>query len=191
MFDKCQWLNEPAEWSVDGDALSVITDAQTDFWRGTYYGFFRHSGHFFATTVKGDFTAQVRVTGHFSELYDQAGLMVLIDEQHWIKAGVEVNDGVVVGSSVLTNEVSDWAVSCALKNAHDFWLRITVSRGSVRVQISEDKVVWPLVRLGSFPVSDHYSVGPMCCTPERKGLSLRFSEFCVMPALNKDLHDLT
>lgn len=191
MFDSCQWTNEPKIWSIDGHKLSVTTDANTDFWRGTYYGFFRHSGHFFGAKVTGDFTAQIRVIGDFKKLYDQAGLMVLIDEKRWIKAGVEVNDKAVVSSSVLTNGLSDWALSSALTGGNEFWLRITVAQGNVRVQISEDYIVWPLVRLAAFPVAEHYLVGPMCCTPERTGLRLSFSEFTVGPALKKELHDLS
>jgi len=31
----------------------------------------------------------------------------------------------------------------------------------------------------------------MCCTPERAGLAVRFSEFHLSAPLGKDLHDLT
>lgn len=191
MFDSCQWLNEPKNWSTDGHVLSVTTDANTDFWRGTHYGFFRHSGHFLGASITGEFTAQTLVKGDFNELYDQAGLMVLIDDKRWIKAGVEVNDEAVVSSSVLTNGLSDWAVGSALTRGNEFWLRITVTQGSIRVQISEDGIVWPLVRLAAFPVAEHYLVGPMCCSPKRSGLCLNFSEFTIGPALKKELHDLS
>jgi Uncharacterized conserved protein len=33
--------------------------------------------------------------------------------------------------------------------------------------------------------------GPMCCTPEREGLSVLFSNFTVEQPNQKDLHDLT
>lgn len=191
MFDSCKWLNEPNIWSTDGRLLSVTTDSDTDFWRGTFYGFFHHSGHFFGAKVAGDFSAQIRVKGDFKELYDQAGLIVLIDDECWIKAGVEVNDKAVVRSSVLTNGLSDWAVGSALTHGNEFWLRITVAQGSIRVQISEDGIVWPLVRLAAFPAAEHYLVGPMCCSPKRNGLRLSFSEFTIGPALKKELHDLS
>lgn len=35
--------------------------------------------------------------------------MLLIDEKHWLKAGIEFNDDQPMIGSVLTNEVSDWA----------------------------------------------------------------------------------
>jgi regulation of enolase protein 1 (concanavalin A-like superfamily) len=46
------------------------------------------------------------------------------------------------------------------------------------------------MRLAPFPKSKTYAVGPMCCTPERAGLEVAFSDFTVGPPLGKDLHDL-
>jgi uncharacterized protein len=59
------------------------------------------------------------------------------------------------------------------------------------LQVSADGKTWPLVRLAPFPEAAAYQVGPMCCTPERAGLNVRFSEFRLTPPLGKDLHDLT
>ena len=61
MFEDCIWLNEPKRWSRDSDVLKVQTDSLTDFWRETYYGFTRDSGHFFGREVCGGFTASLRV----------------------------------------------------------------------------------------------------------------------------------
>jgi len=191
MFSHCTWLNEPSDYTVDADRLRVTTDNATDFWRITSYGFIRDNGHVFGRTVEGDFTAQVRVQGDFRELYDQAGLMVRVDERHWIKAGVEFSDGALMLSTVLTAERSDWATASAPPLPDGFWLRITVANGAIRVQYSADGKVWPLLRLAPFPTAASYFVGPMCCTPERAGLTVVFSEFSVGPALERDLHDLT
>ena len=43
------WINEPAEWHRDADGLTVVTDKHTDFWRHTWYGFERFSGHHYST----------------------------------------------------------------------------------------------------------------------------------------------
>ncbi|QGZ38309.1 hypothetical protein IP92_01383 [Pseudoduganella flava] len=191
MFSSSTWLNEPASWSIDAHTLRVVTDTKTDFWRGTYYDFVRDSGHFLGRAIDGPFTAQLRVDARFTELYDQAGLMVRIDERRWLKAGVEFSDGQPMLSSVLTNELSDWATMPAPALADCFWLRATVERGAIRVQYSVDGITWPLLRLGPFPAADSYLVGPMCCTPERTGLEVSFTDFTVGPPLGKDLHDLT
>ncbi|SCW56176.1 Protein of unknown function [Klebsiella quasipneumoniae] len=74
------WINEPAEWRRDTDGLTVITDKHTDFWRHTWYGFERFSGHLYAAEVEGDFTLQAKICADFTTLYDQAGLMMMADE---------------------------------------------------------------------------------------------------------------
>ena len=191
MFEQASWLNQPTKWTLEDGTLRVISDDKTDFWRKTSYGFIRDSGHFFGVATDGDFTAQVHVTGHYAALYDQAGLMVRIDEEHWIKCGVEFSDGQLWLSTVLTAGKSDWAVSVAPAMPNGFWLRVTASQGVIRVQYSVDGKLWPLLRLAPFPVAARYLVGPMCCTPERGGLEVAFSEFSAGPAQRKDLHDLS
>ena len=191
MFKQGSWLNAPENWSADGAQLRVTTDANTDFWRKTSYGFIRDSGHFFGTGIEGDFTAQLHVSAQYAALYDQAGLMVRIDAENWIKCGVEFSDGQLLLSTVLTADTSDWAVSLAPAMPDGFWLRVTVEQGAIRVQYSTDGKLWPLLRLAPFPVASRYLVGPMCCTPERAGLEVVFSQFSTGPALQKVLHDLT
>lgn len=191
MFAQATWLNPPRHSSLEQDRLHVTTDAHTDFWRETHYGFVRDNGHFLFVQTPGEFTAQVKVQGAFSHLYDQAGLMVRIDETHWVKIGAELSDGVTLLSSVLTNKVSDWATGVFPGDPRAFWIRATVAKGVLRVQVSVDGVNWPLVRLAPFPVAAAYQVGPYCCTPERGGLDVTFSEWQVTLPNAKPLHDLS
>jgi regulation of enolase protein 1 (concanavalin A-like superfamily) len=191
MFDQCRWLNEPRQWSLGSDGLTVVTDPKTDFWRETHYGFTHHNGHVFGCQAAGGFSATVRVRARFEALYDQAGLMVLIDETSWVKVGIELSDGEALLSSVLTTGRSDWAVGAFGGDPSDFRIRAAVDQGVLRLQASADGVLWSLMRLCPFPHADHYTVGPMCCTPEREGLQVLFSDFSVGAPTSKDLHDLT
>ena len=136
-------------------------------------------------------TAQLRVRAQHDALYDQAGMMVRIDAEHWLKAGLEMSDGRAMSSSVLTVGCSDWATAPYLGDPGDFWMRATVRDGVLRLQVSADGRTWGWTRLAPFPRTPFYAVGPMCCTPERAGLEVMFSDFSVMPALDKDLHDLS
>lgn len=190
-FARCSWLNAPAVWKLDGDRLRAVTDAKTDFWRETHYGFTRDNGHFFGREVSGGFTAQLRIRARYQALYDQAGIMVRLDAANWIKAGIEMSDGQALLSSVLTVDRSDWATGAYDGDPADFWMRATVGEGVIRLQVSLDGRRWPLARLAPFPKAVSYLVGPMCCTPERSGLEVEFSGFEVTPPLGKGLHDLS
>ena len=187
-----RWLNEPRQWHAGPDgALTLVTDRATDFWRETHYGFTRDSGHFLGFAAPAAFTAQLRIRGAYEQLYDQAGIMVRLDARRWVKAGIELSDGRAMLSSVLTDSRSDWATSAYAQDPHDFWIRVSVANGVLRLQVSADGVVWPLVRLAPFPVAASYQVGPMACTPERAGLQVRFSDLRITAPLGKDLHDLS
>jgi len=190
-FRSGQWLNAPATSEVSEHSLTITTDPETDFWRETHYGFTRDTGHFLGVATADGFTATIRVQGEFRSLYDQAGLMVRIDEKRWVKTGVEFTDGQAFLSTVVTDGKSDWSVSQPFKELEDFYIRVTLANGAMRIQASRDGRFWPLLRLAPFPVANTYQVGPTACTPERSGLVVRFSEFAIDPATSKDLHDLT
>ncbi|MBY3597717.1 MULTISPECIES: DUF1349 domain-containing protein [Rhizobium] len=190
-FNQGQWLNEPASWHADETGLTITTDEKTDFWRETYYGFTRDTGHFLAFPTGDSFTAQIRVQGEFRTLYDQAGLMVRLDESRWLKTGVEFTDGEAFLSTVVTDGRSDWSVSQPFKELEDFHIRVTVANGAMRIQASRNGRFWALLRLAPFPAADRYEVGPTACTPERRGLTVRFAEFSIAAAITTGLHDLS
>jgi regulation of enolase protein 1 (concanavalin A-like superfamily) len=185
------WLNKPRQAELGSDSLRMVTDERTDFWRETHYGFTRDNGHFLGIETGDGFTAQVRIRAKFERLYDQAGIMVRIDERQWIKAGLEFSDGHALLGSVLTLQRSDWATGRFSGDPMDFWMRVSLADSVLRVQASADGRIWPLVRLCSFPKDvGSYRVGPMCCTPERAGLAVHFSDWTLTNHLRKDLHDL-
>lgn len=185
------WLNKPHQSTLTPHALEVTTDKGSDFWCETFYGFTRDSGHFYGMHAPSRFTAQLRIRAKYEKLYDQAGLMIRIDETRWMKAGIELSDGRAMISSVLTDGRSDWATAPYEGDPKDFWIRATVADGVLRLQVSGNGKIWPLMRLAPFPEAESYQVGPMCCTPEREGLQVHFSDWSLTPPLSKALHDLT
>lgn len=189
--NKFRWINEPATWCWQQDSLQVITDGATDFWQKTWYGFQRFTGHALVTEVAGDFTFQVRVRGAFTTLYDQAGILLLADDENWLKAGIEYNDGAPAIGSVFTCGHSDWATGIFSGDPADFWLRLSRKGDALRLQYSIDGLSWPLLRLCQLPAGLSWSVGVMCCTPERQGLAVSFTDIQLLPLLDKALHDLT
>ncbi|KAL0810637.1 hypothetical protein ABMA28_010746 [Loxostege sticticalis] len=187
-FKDCHWLNEPKQWRVDEkDILVATTDNKTDFWQGTWYNFHFNTGHVYGLQIRDDFTFTVCVEADFTTLYDQAGLMIYLDEKHWLKAGIEYNDGQPMIGSVLTNEVSDWATGVYTGNPRKFWLRLTRTKGVVCVKYSIDNETWTLLRLCPFYGGECF-VGPMCCSPQREGLAVKFSDVKICKPAEDILH---
>jgi uncharacterized protein len=183
------WLNEPASWSFENGMLSISTDEHTDFWRRTFYGFERDSGHARLCPVSGDFTASAVVVGKYEHLYDQAGMMLRVDERNWIKTGIEFTDGFMHFSVVVTREVSDWSV-IPLPEARpedEVHIRITRHGEAVRVQYSIHGRPFQLARLAPFSGADAL-VGVMACSPERGGFEAVARDIIIGPAISAKLH---
>lgn len=191
MYEDMTWLNEPPRWSITGPRLSVTTAARGDFWRNTFYGYIRDDGHFFARPVSDDFTAEVSISGKYEVLYDQAGLMLRVDERNWLKTGVEHTDGAMHFSVVITrDDFSDWSVlPVGISCRSGFRVRLTRHGEALRVQYREPGGHWRLARLGYLPMPDTVQVGVTCCTPERAGFEVEFDGFAVGPAISKKLHE--
>ena len=69
--------------------MKLTCETETDFWQRTHYGFRRDNGHALLTKVKEDFSLTVRCSFLGKFPYDQAGVMVRIDEENWIKSSLE------------------------------------------------------------------------------------------------------
>jgi uncharacterized protein len=133
-----EWLNEPPAWQAQGESLIVRAGPQTDFWRTTHYGFVRDTGHFWFQSWHGDFVAAVKVTGDYRDRYDQAGLMVRVDEQVWLKCGVEFVDGLQYASAVVTRDHSDWSVAPLPDSPPSVRLQVSRTGPDVEVRYSVD-----------------------------------------------------
>lgn len=184
------WLNPPPACSGDATALTLETGDTTDFWRDTFYGFTRDTGHAWLTRVDGDFTASLTVTGAYAALYDQAGLMLRRDAGTWIKAGIEYTDGLMHFSTVVTGPRSDWSVIPLPDATPDtaIGVRITRHGDAVRVQYAIASGPWRMARLAPFP-PDSAHVGPMACSPTRAGFAARFTDIRVGPPIARTLHE--
>ncbi len=189
MFEQMTWLNEPPEWSAEGRVLQVTTGDRTDFWRSTFYGFIRDDGHLMYQPTPGDFTASVTLTARYEELYDQCGLMVRVDDRHWLKTGVEYTDGAEHMSTVVTRDFSDWSITAPPVEQGDLRLRVTRHGEALRSEYSKGDGGWHLLRLAYLDMPETVAVGVMCCSPQRAGLHVGFRDFTIGPPISRSLHD--
>ncbi len=87
-LEKMQWFNEPEQWGIENDTLSMEVTPQTDYWRISHYGFTVDDAPFLYTLRGGEFEVKVKISGDYKTRFDQSGLMLRIDQENYIKAGI-------------------------------------------------------------------------------------------------------
>ncbi|MEO8019844.1 MAG: DUF1349 domain-containing protein [Pseudomonadota bacterium] len=176
LLSRMSWLNPPAAEHYGDGVLTVRSKGKTDFWRKTYYGYVTDNGHFMHLPLLGEFTLQVRVNGDYGSLYDQAGLMIRLDEKRWMKCGTEFVDGKRWASVVFTHDFSDWSTMEDVSQAGAVWWRLVRKRDSIEAQCSKDGDKFVTVRQGYFPADVQVMAGVMCAAPEGAGFDATFDQ---------------
>ena len=171
------WLNEPRNWKKENDHLSVFADGHTDFWRKTHYGFVRDNGHFYHETIAGNFEVETEFRGRYESLYDQAGLMVRLDETTWLKTGIEFVNGVHYLSAVVTRDYSDWSVVPLYSYPGSLRLKLKREGGAVTMEYRSLDLGWVMYRTAYLSTVHELQVGRMVAAPEGAGFEVIFSEF--------------
>jgi uncharacterized protein len=174
LISRMKWMNEPASVKNADGKLIVRSRPKTDFWRKTFYGYVTDNGHFLHMPVNGDFTFEARVNGQYAALYDQAGLMVRVDAENWVKCGTEFVDGVRHASVVFTRDFSDWSTMTDLSKDAPVWWRAVRTRDALETLCSLDGKNYVSVRQGYLVPSASAEVGIMCAAPEGTGFDVVF-----------------
>lgn len=187
-WSSATWLNPPQATEPHGAHLVVTTRDRSDFWRTTSYGFVHDSGHALLTGFPSGTAIEVRFMATFEHRFDQAGLMVRVDANRWIKAGIELSDGLPQLGAVVTHDRSDWSMAPVPDWAgHEVTMRASRDGDAVTIRARRGGEPWQLVRLAPLAPDVTATAGPFCCSPERAGLRVRFTGFSQGPA-DAELH---
>jgi len=179
--ERLEWRCEPSQWTLDSTrgCLRVQPDAGTDFWQRTHYGFRVDNGHFLFTNAAGDFVLTTHVRFEPVHQYDQAGLMVRLSEDCWIKTSVEYEPGRAsrLGVVVTNRGYSDWSTQDIPADRHHMWLRVRRAGADYLVGASDDGAVWTQLRIAHLDQDDAVravQVGLYACSPKGAGYAAEF-----------------
>lgn len=179
---RLRWHCEPARWQVDegSPCLRVHTDAGTDFWQRTHYGFEVDNGHFLYLDATADFVLTTKVTSRPRHQYDQAGLMVRLSPACWLKTSVEFEpDGPNRLGAVVTNgQYSDWSTQPLAKEVNTVWFRIRAEGNDFIVDASLDGLNWEQIRMARLlerASASSVACGLYACSPKAAGYEADFS----------------
>jgi regulation of enolase protein 1 (concanavalin A-like superfamily) len=171
------WLNPPLSALQEGSELKVSTVHESDFWRNTSYGFVHDSGHALLTDFPANSSMEVTFLLDYVGQFDQAGIIVHSDSQHWIKAGVESADGRPQVGAVVTSINSDWSLAPV---PQWFGKQVTVRASrttdalTIRARCGDDD---QLIRLAPIDASLSWRGGPHCASPISESLEITFTRW--------------
>lgn len=171
------WTHAPIA-VTESDALAVTAAEGSDAWRHTAYGFVHDTEHaLLAPLAVGD-AMEVSFRAPWDGQFDQAGVFVRIDDERWVKAGIEFADGHLGLGAVVTDRRSDWSVGF-VDDWRDAEITIRVSRwpDALIVRARADHGEWRLVRVAPFAGDAAASAGPFLAAPTRSGLVVTFTRW--------------
>ncbi len=178
-LEKMQWFNEPSEWNIRNNSLNMFVTPQSDYWRISHYGFTVDDAPFYYATYGGEFEVKVKITGEYVARFDQAGLMIRIDHENYIKTGIEYVDGVYNLSTVVTHGTSDWSVIALEKSVPYIWIKAVRRLDAVEIFYSFDDKTYTMMRNAWLQDNIPVMVGMMAASPDGNGFNVKFENFKV------------
>lgn len=178
-LEKMNWFNEPSDWSISDNRLSMTVTPKSDYWRISHYGFTVDDAPFYYSEYGGEFEAKVKIKGDYKIRFDQAGLMIRIDHENYIKAGIEYVDGKYNLSTVVTHHTSDWSVIALDRPVGHVWIKAVRRMDAIEIFYSFDDREYILMRNAWMEANRPVKVGMMGACPDGDGFKVTFSDFSV------------
>ena len=177
-WDRGTWRNPPVRAVADGNCLQVAAAGQSDAWRHTSYGFVHDSAHALLAPLGAEGAMEVSFLLDYSEQFDQAGIFLHVSESVWIKAGVEVSDGMPQVGAVVTHEVSDWSVAPVPEwIGQEITVRLSRAGDAVTIRARAGDEPFRLIRVAPLSTTASAEAGPFCASPTRDGLTVTFTRW--------------
>lgn len=193
------WLNKPSTQIVKDDSVVITTDPITDFWQRSYYGFRNDNAPALLFDSNDNFTLTVKTRFVYQKQFDQCGLIIYLDSEHWFKASIEYENSTFsrLGSVVTNFGYSDWATS-DIETPTEIFYRLSRRGPDFLVESSYDGLTFSQMRIfhlhllgetslrmGSanppLPAESPVRFGFYACSPSDSSFSAEFSHIKLEP----------
>lgn len=174
------WIREPKNAVIEDDRVEIITDAGTDLWQRTYYGFqndnapvlqVRSSDKYFSFVVKTQFESKQR--------FDQCGVVLYLDSENWLKASIEYENEEYqrLGSVVTNRGYSDWATTDISASVKEMWYRLSRRESDYCIECSMDGIHFKQMRICHlWEGAGEITFGIYACSPEQSSFKAVFTD---------------
>lgn len=178
-LEKMNWFNEPSRWEISGKTLTMDVTPKSDYWRISHYGYTVDDAPFYYAEYGGEFEAKVKISGDYKVRFDQAGMMIRIDHENYIKTGIEFVDGKYNLSTVVTHHTSDWSVISLDKPVEYIWIKAVRRLDAIEIFYSFDDKEYHLMRNAWMAANCPVKIGMFAACPDGEGFKATFSDFKV------------
>lgn len=178
-LEKMNWFNEPSDWSISGKTLTMSVTPKSDYWRISHYGFTVDDAPFYYAEYGGEFEAKVKISGDYKVRFDQAGMMIRIDHENYIKTGIEFVEGKYNLSTVVTHHTSDWSVISLDKPVEYIWIKAVRRLDAIEIFYSFDDKEYIMMRNAWMAANCPVKIGMFAACPDGEGFKATFSDFKV------------
>lgn len=179
-LEKMNWFNEPDNWQISEGNLTMDVTPNSDYWRISHYGFTVDDAPFYYAEYGGEFEAKVKVSGDYKVRFDQAGMMIRLDHENYIKTGIEFVDGKYNLSTVVTHKTSDWSVIALDRPVEYIWIKAIRRLDAVEIFYSFDDKEYHMMRNAWVEANHPVKIGMFAACPDGNGFKASFSDFKVI-----------
>lgn len=169
--------------SIVGNELEFVTKPHTDLWQRTYYGFQNDNAPFVQTKIAEEFFSfSFKVKYETKKRFDQAGVILYLDSENWIKASIEYENDEFqrLGSVVTNNGYSDWATVDILSEIKEMHYRLSRRNKDFCVENSFNGTTFKQMRICHLQnCPKEINIGIYACSPEDSSFKAVFSDLII------------
>ncbi len=176
-FENGKWLNQPRHSEYAGECMTIRPDQHTNFWKKTYNGKEDDNGHFMYLDFECGFELETDVVLAGGVKGDEAGLMIRIDEDFWLKTAVQyLRDDHYQIKVVVTNCGFSDESTHLIHLPDEVRLKVGKDSEDYYVEVYYDER-WTQIRVCHLnQEADTVQAGIFACSPNGEDVSAKFSQ---------------
>ncbi len=177
-----EYYNSP-NVHIENDSLEIITTPNTDLWQKTYYNFQHDNAPFVQIKVQDKyFSFTVKVKYFSKKRFDQAGIILYLDSDNWLKASVEYENDEFqrLGSVVTNNGFSDWATVDISSDIKEMYYRLSRRENDFCIENSLNGRDFKQMRICHLnKACNEINIGVYACSPEDSSFKAIFTDMII------------
>ncbi|CAL5970861.1 Conserved_hypothetical protein [Hexamita inflata] len=174
------FINEPKSHAVTSTSVTIKTEPKTDYFNKTYFNMEMSNAPAYVMSVKNDFTYTVRTHQRFSAPYDQAQLFMFVDNNNWVKAGLEGGpEFQQIGAVVTQFGYSDWSTFDYDPKCDSVTIRAHRKGNDFKIEFKTEQMKeWIALRIFHMHnATEEIKIGVMACSPFAGSFEAKFDQF--------------